>query len=157
MSTETPLVKEGDVAPTFSLMTDEDKTVSLSDYRGKKVVLYFYPKDDTPGCTKESCSFRDHIKEIEGTGAVVLGVSRDSAESHRHFKSKFSLPYTLLVDEGAKVSSTYNVYKMRNLYGKESMGIERSTFIIDEDGKVKKVFRKVNVDGHTDEVLAALD
>ncbi len=146
----------GDQAPDFSLSDEGGKTVSLKSLKGKPVVLYFYPKDDTPGCTKEACDFRDSRKRLQQAGAVVLGVSLDGAESHRKFIAKFDLPFSLLCDEDASVSKAYGVYKLKNMYGKKYWGIERSTFVIDGRGAVKALFRKVKVDGHVDEVLAAL-
>lgn len=143
-------------APDFVLKSSDGKNVSLSDFAGKKVILYFYPKDNTPGCTKEACSFRDNIKVIEENNAVVIGISLDDEISHKKFIEKFNLPFILLSDCDAKVSSQYGVYKEKNMYGKKRMGIERSTFIIDSDGVVKKIFRKVKVDGHVNEVLKAL-
>ncbi len=149
-------VDVGDKAPDFSLSDESGDTVSLKSLKGKQVVLYFYPKDDTPGCTKEACGFRDEIKAIEKTDAVVLGVSMDSAESHNKFIKKYGLPFRLLVDEGGAVSKAYGVYKKKNMYGRTYWGIERSTFVIGETGKLKAVFRKVKVDGHVDEVRAVL-
>jgi peroxiredoxin Q/BCP len=146
----------GDKAPDFSLPDQGGKTVSLKSLKGKQVVLYFYPKDDTPGCTKEACGFRDSLKAIEQTNTVVLGVSMDNAESHQKFIKKYSLSFPLLCDEDGKVSKAYGVYKKKNMYGKTYWGIERSTFIIDETGKLKAIFRKVKVDGHVDEAQAAL-
>jgi len=146
----------GDKAPDFSLPTQSGQTVSLKSLKGKQVVLYFYPKDDTPGCTKEACGFRDSIRPIEKTNTVVLGVSMDDADSHQKFIKKYSLPFSLLCDEEGTVSKAYGVYKKKNMYGKTCWGIERSTFIIDEAGKLKAIFRKVKVDGHLDEVQAAL-
>lgn len=146
----------GDRAPDFSLSDENGKTVSLKSLKGTPVVLYFYPKDDTPGCTKEACDFRDSRKRLQQAGAVVLGVSLDGAESHRKFIAKFDLPFSLLCDEDASVSKAYGVYKLKNMYGKKYWGIERSTFVIDGRGAIKALFRKVKVDGHVDEVLAAL-
>ncbi len=148
---------EGSPAPDFTLPDQAGNLVRLSDHRGKKVVLYFYPKDDTPGCTREACGFRDSYSTIQGKGAVILGVSLDDGESHRRFISKYGLPFTLLSDKDAAVSRLYGVYKRKNLYGKEYWGIERSTFIIGEDGRIKRVFRRVQVDGHTTEVLSTLE
>lgn len=149
-------VMEREAAPDFSLKDQNGKTISLSDFKGKSVVLYFYPKDDTPGCTKEACSFRDHQKQIQETGAVVLGVSSDTQKSHKKFIDKYQLNFSLLCDEDAKVSHLYNTYKKKSLYARIFWGIERSTFVIGPDGNIKKIFRKVKVDGHTEEVLQAL-
>ena len=149
-------LKVGDKAPDFSLPDQDGKTVSLKSLKGKQMVLYFYPKDDTPGCTKEACGFRDSLKAIEKINTVVLGVSMDNAASHHKFIKKYSLPFPLLCDEDGTVSKAYGVYKLKNMYGKTYWGIERSTFIIDETGKLKAIFRKVKVDGHVDEVQAAL-
>jgi peroxiredoxin Q/BCP len=149
-------LKVGDKAPAFSLKNTEGKTVKLSDFKGKKLALYFYPKDMTPGCTKEACGFRDASGALLKNRAAVLGVSRDGLTAHQKFKGKYSLPFPLLSDEKATVSKAYGVYKQRNLYGRRSWGIERSTFVIDPDGIIKASFRKVKVDGHVDEVLAAL-
>lgn len=149
-------LETGADAPVFTLKDDEGKTKSLTDYRGRKLILYFYPRDETPGCTKEACSFRDSIGEIKSSGADILGVSRDSITSHAKFRSRHGLPFTLLSDPDGKVSKMYGVYKMRNMYGKSAMGIERSTFALDENGKIMKIFRKVKVDGHSNEVLEIL-
>jgi Peroxiredoxin len=146
---------EGEMAPEFTLPTQAgEEPVSLSDFRGKKcVVLYFYPKDDTPGCTTESCNFRDMQADFEEAGAVILGVSLDDVESHKKFAEKFRLPFPLLADTDAAVSTAYGVYKEKNLYGKKSMGIERTTFVIDREGRIAKVYPRVKVDQHADEVL----
>ena len=146
----------GKEVPDFSLPNETGKMVSLKNLRGKQVVLYFYPKDDTPGCTKEACGFRDSITPILKTGSVVLGVSLDGQESHRKFIARHDLPFSLLSDEDATVSKTYGVYTQKNMYGKKYWGIERSTFVIGPDGIMKAIFRKVKVDGHVAEVLAAL-
>lgn len=146
----------GSKAPDFSLKSDNGESIKLSDYKGKKVVLYFYPKDDTPGCTAEACSFRDGFSEIQKKGAVILGVSTDSVESHKKFKEKYHLNFPLLSDADKKVVNAYGVWKEKNMYGKKYMGIERTTFIIDEDGEIKKIFPKVKVERHYDEVLAEL-
>ncbi len=146
----------GDKAPDFALKSDKEEVVTLSKQRGKKVVLYFYPKDDTPGCTKEACSFRDGFAAVQKKGAVLFGVSMDSVESHKKFKEKFHLNFPLLSDEEKKVVNAYGVWKEKALYGRKYMGIERTTFIIDENGKIKKIFPKVKVDGHYEEVLAEL-
>jgi peroxiredoxin Q/BCP len=147
---------EGEPAPDFRLPADDGKTYALRDLRGKKVVLYFYPKDDTPGCTKEACSFRDNLSRVTSKGAIVLGVSKDDLESHAKFREKYSLSFPLLSDPEGKVLSAYGVWKEKNLYGKTFMGIERTTFVIDEGGRIQKVFPRVKVEGHVDEVLAAL-
>jgi thioredoxin-dependent peroxiredoxin len=150
-------IEEGESAPDFTLRADDGKDVSLSSLRGKPVVLYFYPKDDTPGCTREACAFRDRKAELAKRGAVVLGVSPDDVASHGRFRDKFNLNFPLLADPGHVVSTAYGAWREKNLYGKTSMGIQRSTFLIDPQGKVRKLWKKVNVDGHDDEVLKALD
>jgi len=146
----------GDKAPALSLPDQSGERVSLNDFTGKQVVLYFYPKDDTPGCTKESCDFRDAITPMKKAGAVILGVSLDGKESHQKFIKKFDLPFTLLSDEDATVSKAYGCYKEKNMYGRKYWGIERSTFVIDQAGKLKAILRKVKVDGHVAEVRAVL-
>ena len=143
----------GNLAPDFSLMGSDGKEHKLSDYRGKKVILYFYPKDNTPGCTTEACDFRDNIKEISNLNAIVLGISKDNLTSHNKFIEKFNLPFLLLSDEEKAVCALYDVIKEKNMYGKKVLGIERSTFIIDESGNLIKEFRKVKVKGHIEEVL----
>lgn len=150
------ILEVGDKAPDFSLPDQQGKAVSLKNFRGKQVVLYFYPKDDTPGCTKESCDFRDIESQIVRAGAVIVGVSMDGKDSHQKFIKKYGLPFPLLSDEDASISKSYGVYKEKNMYGKKYWGIERSTFVIDPAGALKAVFRKVKVDGHADEVLTAL-
>ena len=150
------MVEEGKTAPDFELASDTGERVSLSSFRGKPVVLYFYPKDDTPGCTTQACGVRDVYADFRGRGAVVLGVSPDDEASHVKFKEKYSLPFTLLADPDHAVAEKYGVWKERNLYGKKSMGIERSTFVIDADGQVAKVMRRVKPDTHAADVLAAL-
>jgi peroxiredoxin Q/BCP len=146
----------GDKAPDFAVPDQDGTKVTLKEFKGKQVVLYFYPKDDTPGCTKESCDFRDSMAAIKKSGAVILGVSLDGQASHQKFIKKFSLPFPLLSDEDKTVSKAYGVYKQKSMYGKTYWGIERSTFVIDKEGTLKRIFRKVKVDGHVDEVLAAL-
>lgn len=146
----------GSPAPDFSLQDGEGSTVSLKGLRGRRVVLYFYPKDDTPGCTKEACSFRDEIGRFKNANAVIFGVSRDNAASHQRFTKKFSLPFPLLSDPDASVCKAYGVFKERSLYGRLFMGIERSTFVIDEQGRLAAIFPKVKVEGHSDEVYEAL-
>jgi peroxiredoxin Q/BCP len=150
------LVKEGEEAPDFTLQADDERKVSLKDYRGKKVVLYFYPKDGTPGCTREAIEFRDIAKEFEKEGAIILGVSKDSIKSHRKFKQKHELPFTLLSDPEGKVLDLYGVWKKKSLYGRTFMGTERTTFLIDEKGIVKKVYRKVKAKGHAQVCLLDL-
>ena len=151
-----PVLMEGMRAPDFRLRAYPNGEHSLSDFRGKKVVLYFYPKDDTPGCTMEACSFRDSKSEWEGTGAVVLGISNDDWNSHQSFAQKYNLNFTLLSDPDASVSKAYGVYKEKNMYGKKFWGIERTTFIVDPEGKIAKIFPRVQVDGHSAEVLETL-
>ena len=146
----------GDKAPDFSLKTESGNRVSLASLKGRQVVLYFYPKDDTPGCTKEACGFRDSSKAIGKADAVVLGVSMDDADSHSKFIKKYGLPFSLLCDEDGTAAKAYGVYKKKNMYGRTYWGIERSTFIIDKAGTLKAVFRKVKVDGHIAEVRAVL-
>lgn len=146
----------GNLAPDFALMGSDGKEHKLTDYRGKKVILYFYPKDNTPGCTTEACDFRDNINQINNLNAVVLGISKDNLSSHNKFIEKFNLPFVLLSDEDKVVCELYDVIKEKNMYGKKVLGIERSTFIIDENGKLIKEFRKVKVKGHIEEVLSNL-
>jgi thioredoxin-dependent peroxiredoxin len=153
---EAPMLKVGDKAPDFEATDEKGKPVRLSDFKGKSVVLYFYPKDMTPGCTLEACAFRDNHAAIRKKGAVVLGVSADPAESHRKFKDKYDLPFPLLADPDKKVIQAYGAWGKRSLYGREFMGILRSTFVIGPDGRIKAVFPKVKVKGHEQEVLAAL-
>ena len=150
------MVEEGKPAPDFELTSDGGERIRLSALRGKPVVLYFYPKDDTPGCTKQACGIRDAWGDFEATGAVVLGVSPDDEDSHVEFKSKFSLPFTLLADPGHKVADEYGVWGLLKIAGKSFPGVKRSTFVIDADGAVAKVMRNVNPDRHADDVLAAL-
>jgi peroxiredoxin Q/BCP len=148
--------EEGQPAPTFTLPSDSGEDVSLESLRGKPVVLYFYPKDDTPGCTAQACGIRDAWGEFERSGAVVLGVSPDSPERHTKFREKYGLPFTLLADEDHSVSEAYGVWVEKSFAGKKYMGVERSTFVIGPDGKLAKVMRRVQPDTHADEVLAAL-
>jgi len=150
------MVNEGEEAPDFTLQGDDGKEVSLKDYRGKKVVLYFYPKDGTPGCTREAIEFRDIAKEFEKEDAIILGVSKDSIKSHQKFKQKHELPFTLLSDPEGKVLDLYGVWKKKSLYGRTFMGTERTTFLIDEKGIVKKVYRKVKAKGHAQVCLLDL-
>jgi peroxiredoxin Q/BCP len=146
----------GETAPDFELPSSTGKTLRLSSLRGKNVVLYFYPQDDTPGCTREACSFRDNMPRFGELNAVVLGVSQDSLRSHRRFMEKYSLNFTLLSDEDLRVHKLYDTWKLKNNYGKKYWGTERTTFVIDENGRVKQVFKKVKVDGHDAEVMKAL-
>jgi len=139
----------GKPAPDFSLPSTTGETISLRQFKGKKtVVLYFYPKDETPGCTKEACEFRDQYAEFERLNVVILGISTDGMESHQAFREKHRLPFPLLVDEDATVSKLYGVFKQKNLYGKKSMGIERTTLVIDRTGRIAQIYPKVKVDGH---------
>jgi peroxiredoxin Q/BCP len=146
----------GSKAPQFTLESQDGKKVSLKDFSGKKVVLYFYPKDDTPGCTKEACSFTDNFAKFKKEGAVVLGVSADSVESHKKFEKKYDLGITLLSDPQKEVINKYGVWKEKNMYGRKTMGIERTTFLIDGEGKIARVFPRVKVDGHSEKVLEEL-
>ncbi len=150
-------LEPGVKAPAFTLTSDSGEKIKLSQFKGSPVVLYFYPKDDTPGCTKEACAFRDAEKKLAKSKAVVLGVSPDSVESHAKFRDKFSLNFPLLADPEHKVADDYGAWREKNMYGKKSMGIQRSTYLIDADGKIAKVWKKVSVDGHDAEVLAAID
>ena len=149
-------LKEGDQASDFSLLSSDRGTVSLKGLKGKSVVLYFYPKDDTPGCTKEACDFRDLRKKFQTVGAEIYGVSFDNIDSHKKFITKYKLPFPLLSDSDKSVAQAYGVYKKKFLYGNSFLGIERTTFVIDPQGKIKKIFLKVRVDGHAEEVLAAV-
>ena len=150
------MVEEGKPAPDFELTSDSGERVKLSSLRGKPVVLYFYPKDDTPGCTTQACGIRDIYSDFRELGAVVFGVSPDDEASHARFRQKYSLPFTLLADPDHKVAEEYGVWKERKLYGKTSMGIERSTFVIDADGTVAKAMRRVKPETHAQHVLEAL-
>ena len=149
------MLKEGDKAPSFNMATNTGEKVSLSKLKGKKVVLYFYPRDDTSGCTKEACGFRDDFAKYKKAGAVVIGVSKDSVESHQKFIDKYDLNFTLASDDGT-VCEKYDAWRMKSMYGKEYMGIGRSTFLIDTKGKINKIWPKVKVDGHVEEVLQAV-
>jgi len=148
-------LKEGDKAPDFAVNDGEGKTVRLKDLKGKKFVLYFYPKDDTPGCTKEACSFRDSWSKFKRRGIEVFGVSLDSEKSHQKFTEKYSLPFRLLADTDRKLSDSFGTYGKKKFMGREYMGNHRMTFLIDEKGKIKKIFEKVKPEDHAEEVLAA--
>ena len=150
------MVEEGKPAPAFTLPSDSGEEVSLESLRGKPVVLYFYPKDDTPGCTTQACGIRDAWSEFERRGAIVLGVSADSPKKHAKFRAKYSLPFTLLADEDHAVAELYGTWVEKRMYGKTYLGIERSTFVIDAEGTIAKIMRRVKPAGHADDVLAAL-
>lgn len=146
----------GQVAPSFSALTQNGDTVTLESMRGKIVVLYFYPKDDTPGCTREACGFRDLRAELEAENAVVFGVSRDSVDSHQQFASKYELTFPLLADSDETICNAYGVIKEKTQYGKTSIGLVRTTFIIDQEGKIAKIYPNVRVDGHVEKVVEAV-
>ena len=148
------MLNPGDKAPDFTAPTDGGGEISLKDLRGKKVVLYFYPKDNTPGCTTEACDFRDNQAAFADKNTVILGVSPDSPKSHDGFKSKFELPFTLISDKDHAIAEAYGAWQEKSMYGKKYMGIQRSTFIIDEKGKVAEVYGKVKVKGHAEDVLS---
>jgi thioredoxin-dependent peroxiredoxin len=150
------VVEEGKPAPDFELTSDEGETVRLSDLRGKPVVVYFYPKDDTPGCTAQACGIRDNYEAFGERGAVVLGISPDNESSHVKFKQKYGLPFTLLADTDHSVSEQYGVWGEKTFAGRKYMGVERSTFVVDAEGKVAKVMRRVKPDTHAEQVLEAL-
>lgn len=145
-----------DKAPEFSLPDQDGKEVSLKDFRGKTVILFFYPKADTPGCTIEACGFRDSYKKLQKAGAVILGISADTSSAQKKFEDKFDLPYTLLADTDKKVCNAYDVIKEKNMYGKKYMGIARTTFVIGPGGKIAHIFNNVKADGHAEEVLEYL-
>lgn len=151
------MLKIGDTAPSFETPNQEGKRVKLSDFSGKKVLLYFYPKDDTPGCTKQACAFRDAFNIFSEKNCVILGVSRDTETKHRKFSEKYNLPFTLLSDTSGQLTEAYGVWVEKKLYGRTYMGIERTTFLIDEAGKIARIWPKVKVATHIDTVLADLD
>ena len=151
------MLKEGASAPAFTTKDAEGDTVRLKDFRGQKVVLYFYPKDDTPGCTKEACSFRDAFSKFKKRGIQVFGVSPDGEASHKKFAAKYKLPFTLLADTDNAISDTYGVYGQKKFMGRTYMGVNRTTFLIDEKGKIQKVFEKVKPEEHANEVLEAFE
>jgi len=157
MATELTLkLKEGDKAPNFAAPTNGGKSVALTDLKGQNVILYFYPKDDTPGCTKEACAFRDQFAAFKQKGAVVLGVSVDPVKSHDRFVEKFKLPFPLLADEDKKIVQAYGVWGQKSFMGRKYLGVHRVTFLIGPDGKIRKIWLKVKPEKHTEEVLAAL-
>jgi peroxiredoxin Q/BCP len=152
----TDWVESGQRAPAFTMTADDGSKVRLSDFKGHPVVLYFYPKDDTPGCTREACAFRDRQAVLKKMGVALLGVSPDSTVSHARFRDKYRLNFPLLTDENHTVAEKYGAWREKNMYGKKSMGVVRSTFLIDPDGKVAKVWKQVKVDGHDEQILAAI-
>lgn len=154
---ETKELQVGDKAPAFALKTTEGKTVKLSDFKGKKVVLYFYPKDDTPGCTKQACGFRDDFAQLNNRGIVVLGVSGDDQASHQKFTEKYSLPFTLLSDPDHTTMEKYGAWGEKNMYGKKFMAVLRITYVIDEEGRIAHAFKKVKTDTHSQDVLKIID
>lgn len=149
-------LKIGNKAPSFSLKNQDGKSISLNEFKGKNVIVYFYPKDDTPGCTKEACNFRDEFPKFGKLNAVILGISPDSPESHTKFKNKYNLPFDLLSDEKKEIVKKYDVWKEKNMYGKKYMGVERTTFIVDGTGNIAKIFPKVKVENHNQEIIEAL-
>ena len=150
-------VSEGNKAPTFTLEADGGSIVNLKDLRGKSVVLYFYPKDSTPGCTKEACDFRDHILSFSRNNVTIIGISKDSIKRHDNFKTKYGLPFTLARDNNNKICEKYGTWVEKSMYGKKYLGIERSTFLIDSDGIIRKIWRKVRVSGHVEDVLKSTE
>ncbi|MBW7856559.1 MAG: thioredoxin-dependent thiol peroxidase [Ignavibacteria bacterium] len=150
-------LKPGDKAPDFKLQSDDGKVISLKDFKGKKVILYFYPKDNTSGCTAEAIDFRDNLKLLNRKNVVVVGVSKDSIESHKKFREKHSLNFTLLSDETGNVLNAYGVWKEKSMYGRKYMGIERTTFMIDEKGKISEIFNKVKVKKHVEDIISKLN
>ena len=150
------MISEGDLSPEFSLQADDNSVVTRDSLKGKKAILFFYPKDDTSGCTKEACAFRDAFPEFGKIDAAVLGVSPDGIDSHRKFKKKYDLPYKLLVDENHRLADAFGVWKEKSLYGRKYMGIERTTVILDKNGRVARIFPKVKVPGHVQEVERAV-
>ena len=150
------MLRAGDKAPDFAGTNDQGEKVALRDFRGKKVVLYFYPRDNTPGCTREACDFRESMSRLTEKGAVVLGVSPDSVSSHRKFKARFSLPFSLLSDPDHRIAEAYGAWQEKSMFGRKYMGIVRSTFVIDESGAIAEVYGKVRVKGHVDAVVESL-
>ncbi|RED53651.1 thioredoxin-dependent thiol peroxidase [Aestuariispira insulae] len=149
-------LETGQAAPDFTMKTDSEGEISLSALKGKPVVLYFYPKDDTPGCTKEACGFRDSMPDFSAIDAVIVGVSKDTVAKHDKFKAKYELPFTLASDEDGSVCEAYGTWVEKNMYGRKYMGIERATFLIDAEGKLARIWRKVKVKGHVEDVLEAV-
>ncbi len=149
-------IEPGAKAPAFTLLDDTGKKVKLAELKGHPVVLYFYPRDDTPGCTKQACAFRDQFQELKQLGVTLLGVSTDTAEVHTKFRNKYDLPFPLLVDSDHAMSEKYGAWREKNMYGKKSMGIQRSTYLIDAQGKVAAVWKRVKVDGHDEQVIEAV-
>ncbi len=150
------MLRVGDPAPPFTAPSDGGQDLSLEDFRGEKIILYFYPKDNTPGCTKEACDFRDATDRLQSKGVTVLGVSPDGVASHQKFRKKYSLPFPLVVDQDHRIAEAYGVWQEKSLYGRKFMGIVRSTFVIDEKGKIAEIHRKVRVNGHVESLLEAL-
>lgn len=151
------MIKEGSAAPAFKTTDSDGNSVSLKDFKGQRVVLYFYPKDDTPGCTREACSFRDSFADFKKAGIKVLGISTDNEASHKKFVKKYDLPFTLLTDKDHAIADKYDTYGQKKFMGRTYMGVHRKTFLIDEKGKIKRVFEKVKPDDHAQEVLKAFD
>jgi thioredoxin-dependent peroxiredoxin len=149
-------LKEGDKAPLFKGKDQDEKWISLEDFKGKKVILYFYPKDDTPGCTNEACNLRDNYEELLSLGFTIIGVSPDNEKSHAKFKAKHGLPFSLIADPETKIIQAYNAWGEKNNYGKKYMGVLRTTFIIDEEGNIEKIIKKVNTGDHTRQILEEL-
>ncbi len=150
-------LKEGDKAPNFTLPTDNNKEISLSGLKGKKVIVYFYPKDSTPGCTKEACEFRDNLNSFQKLGTEIIGLSKDSVKKHDNFKEKNDLNFPLASDEAGAICEKYGVWVEKNMYGRKYMGIERATFLIGENGKILKIWRKVKVAGHVEDILSTIE
>jgi len=149
-------LKIGDQAPDFTLLSDQHQQTSLKNFRGKKVILYFYPKDNTPGCTREACDFRDNLQNFSKKNTEIIGISKDSIEKHQKFKQKYTLPFTLLADENGDICEAYGVINKKSLFGRSFLGIQRSTFLIDEKGIIRAIWRKVKVNGHSQQVLDEL-
>jgi thioredoxin-dependent peroxiredoxin len=149
-------LKEGDKAPDFTAKDETGKTISLSDFKGKKIILYFYPKDDTPGCTAEACNLRDNYSDLTQKGFVVIGVSPDDASSHQKFRTKYELPFILITDEEKNILNSYEAYGEKNTYGKITMGVLRKTYIIDENGNIEKIIKKVDTENHTAQIIKEL-